>query len=562
MISTAMLLATFMAILLIITKPLGLWLFPIAQGQSPYGLKKADGWLFKLFFLKNTKQTWYEYALCLLTFNVVGLVVLYLLQRLQAYLPFNPQDFPAISADQAFNTAVSFVTNTNWQSYAGETTMSYFTQMAGLTVQNFVSAATGICVAFVVMRGFAFRETVQIGNFWADLVRTSFWVLLPICLIYSLFLISQGCIQNLLPYLNIETLTGDPQTIAMGPVASQEAIKLLGTNGGGFFNANSSHPFENPNALTNFVECLSIFAIAAALPYCFGLMVGDRREGWTIWGAMASIFVICVISVAYFESASTPTLLQAGASDTLMNMEGKEVRFDLASTSLFTVVTTSASCGAVNNMHDSLTPLAGMIAIWLMQLSEVIYGGVGSGFYGMIIFIVLGVFIAGLMVGRTPEYLGKKITPCQMKLASFAMLVTPLVALTGTAITCFYPDALNSLNNPNAHGFSEYLYAWSSAANNNGSAFAGLNANTLFFNYGLAIAMWLGRFLVIAALLALGGSLAEQKHVPSTSGTLCTHGVLFMFFLVGVILLIGALTFLPSLALGPIAEHLSLYSAH
>lgn len=558
MFSTFLLLAVFLGLLFIITKALGSWILPIAQGSAPHGLGCVDSVLLQTFGIKNTQQSWYEYAVCLLVFNALGLVALYLLLRFQGSLPWNPQGLPSLDADLALNVAISFVTNTNWQSYSPETTMSYFSQMVGLTVQNFVSAATGICVAFVVMRGFARRETQELGNFWIDVVRIGLWVLLPLSIVLALFLVSQGSIQNLNPYLDVQTLSGDSQTIAMGPAASQIAIKLLGTNGGGFFNANAAHPFENPNVLTNFVECLAMFAIASSLTYCFGVMVRNQKEGWALWGAMAIIFTLCVTLVAWSESSWMSGLLGEQPVNAIMNMEGKEVRFDVASTSIFTVVTSAASCGAVNNLHDSLTPLAGMIAMWLMQLGDVIFGGAGSGFYSVMIFVILAVFIAGLMVGRTPEYLGKKITPTQMKLASFALLVAPLITLLGTAITCFNPQALESLSNPGAHGFSQILYAWSSAAANNGSAFAGLNANTAFFNYGLGIAMWLSRFLVIGAMLALADSIAQQRFVPATIGTLRTHGPLFMFFLVGVVLLVGALTFLPALALGPIAEHLTL----
>lgn len=557
--SSILCLAAFMLVLYLVTKPLGLWIEPMAMGCAPSVVAKADNFLLKLFLIKNRQQSWWEYGLCLLAFNVAGFVLLYLILRLQGFLPFNPEGMGAMSAHQALNTAVSFVTNTNWQSYGGETTLSYFSQMAGLTVQNFVSAATGICVAFVLMRGFAQHETVLVGNFWADLVRVTIWLLLPICVVYGLFLVSQGSLQTFDAYTTVTTLAGDEQRIAMGPVASQEAIKLLGTNGGGFFNVNSSHPFENPSQLSNFFECLSIFAISAALVWVFGRMVKDVAQGWTIWAAMACIFVCCVLFVAYMEGQSTPIMQAVGLGE--MNMEGKEVRFDLANTSLFTVVTTSASCGAVNAMHDSLTPLAGMIPMWLMQLGEVVYGGVGAGFYGVIVFAVVAVFIAGLMVGRTPEYLGKKITPVQMKLACVAMLTTPVLVLAGTAITCLYPEALSSLNNTSAHGLSEYLYAWSSAANNNGSAFAGLNANTWFFNTGLAAAMWFGRFIVIGAVLALAGSLSRERSIPASSGTLPTSGPLFMGLLIGVILLFGALTYLPALALGPIAEHVTLFAA-
>ena len=558
--SAFLLLIGFMVVLTLITKPLGLYMVPFCEGRCPRFLQGCDKLFLKLFRTENYQQSWVEYTVYLLFFNFAGLVVLYLLQRLQGFLPYNPEGLGAIEAFQALNTAISFVTNTNWQSYSGEATMSYLTQMAGLAVQNFVSAATGICVAFVVIRSFSRKETKEVGNFLVDLVHITLYVLLPICFIYALFLVSQGVLQNFSAYKEIVTLAGDKQVLAMGPVASQEAIKLIGTNGGGFFNANSSHPFENPTELSNFFECLSIFAISAALTYTFGYCVKDTRQGWVFYGAMAIMFIIAVSVVIIFESQSTPDLLAAGADPSFMNMEGKEVRFDLGHSSLFTVVTTSASCGAVNNMHDSLTPIAGSVPLLLMALGEVVYGGVGSGFYGMMIFAIIAVFIAGLMVGRTPEYLGKKIAPRQMKLACIGMLTTPLIALLGAAITCFYPVALDSLNNPSAHGLPEYLYAWVSAANNNGSAFAGLNANTPFFNIGLGIAMWLGRFVIIASIMALSGSLVTQKIIPPTSGTLPTSGILFMFLLVGTVVLVGALTYIPSLALGPIAEHLTIWA--
>lgn len=548
----------FLATLFLITKPLGLWMAPMVQGRVPALLVGIDRNVLKGLFIQNRPQSWYEYALSLFIFNVVGFFALYLLLRFQAFLPLNPEGFKGVSATQAFNIAVSFVTNTNWQNYSGENTLSYFTQMAGLTVQNFLSASTGIAVAFALMRGFIKKEAADVGNFWVDVVRISLWVLLPICVFYSLILVSQGVIQNFNAYQTIHTFAGHEQTLAMGPVASQEAIKLLGTNGGGFFNANSAHPFENPTQLTNFLESLSIFAISSALTYTFGHTVKDVREGWTLWGAMAVIFILCFVFFVHSEMASSPALLSAGAAPDMMNMEGKEVRFDLASTALFSIVTTAASSGAVNAMHDSLTPLAGMIPMWLMQMGEVVFGGAGAGFYSVMIFVLIGVFVAGLMVGRTPEYLGKKISPTQMKLVGITLLVSPLLVLIGTAVTAFYPGAWESLNNTGAHGFSEILYAWSSAANNNGSAFAGLNANTPFFNVGLGLAMWLGRFVIISAILALAGSLAKQKITPASVGTLRTHGLLFMLFLVGVIVLVGALTYLPSLALGPIAEHLML----
>lgn len=555
--STILSLSAFLLVLYLITKPLGLWIEPLAMGRSPILLTKADAGLLKLFRITEHQQPWWVYGLCLLAFNMFGVVLLYVILRMQAFLPLNPEGFEAMSAHQAFNTAVSFVTNTNWQSYAGETTLSHFSQMAGLTVQNFVSAATGICVAFVLIRAFSRHETVLLGNFWVDLVRVTFWLLLPLCVLYGLFLVCQGVPQTFVGSVLVSTFGGSEQHIALGPVASQEAIKLLGTNGGGFFNANSSHPFENPTQLSNFIECLSIFAIPSALVWVFGRMVKNPAQGWTIWSAMAFIFVCCVLAFAYLEGQSTPLLSSVGVGE--MNMEGKEVRFDLAATSLFSIVTTSASCGAVNAMHDSLTALGGMIPMWLMQLGEVVFGGVGSGLYGMLVFAIVTVFISGLMVGRTPEYLGKKITPVQMKLACIAMLTTPILVLTGISISCMYPDALTSLNNAGAHGLSELLYAWSSAANNNGSAFAGLNANTWFFNIGLALAMWFGRFIVILAVIALAGSLAGSRRAAVGSGTLPTTGPLFAALLVGVIVLVGALTYLPALALGPIAEHATLW---
>lgn len=554
-------LTTFMLVLTLITKPLGLYMVPMCEGVEPKNtiVRAIDKFLLKLFRVDNHEQSWLEYTVSLLLFNAVGVVFLYILQRFQGFLPFNPENLGPIEAFQALNTAISFVTNTNWQSYSGETTMSYFTQMAGLAVQNFLSAATGIAVAFVLVRAFAFKETKYVGNFFADLIRITFYLLVPICFFYALFLVSQGVIQTFDAYKEVVTLAGDTQTIAMGPIASQEAIKLVGTNGGGFFNSNSSHPFENPTEFANFSECLAIFIISAALTYTFGRMVKDTRQGWTIYCAMGFMFVLAVSLFILFESQSTPSLLSVGADPSFMNMEGKEVRFNLAHTSLFTVATTSASCGAVNNMHDSLTPLAGLIPTLLMQLGEVVYGGVGSGFYGMIVFCIVAVFIAGLMVGRTPEYLGKKITPRQMKLACIVMLTSPFIVLIGTAISCFCPGALDSLNNSSAHGLSEFLYAWSSGANNNGSAFAGLNANTPFFNIGIGLAMWFGRFVIIVSVMALAGSLITQKIVPPSNGTLPTHGLLFVSLLVATVILIGALTYIPALALGPVAEHVMIW---
>lgn len=549
-------LAVFAIVLLIITKPIGLWLTPIAQGRAPAVVDAIDRRLISVLAPSGREESWQRYAVSLLTFNTLGLIFLYVLQRIQGWLPLNPQGFEGVAPDQAFNTAVSFVTNTNWQSYGGEMTMSYLTQMLGMGVQNFLSAATGIAVAFALMRGFSRHESSTIGCFAHDVIRITLWVLLPMCLTYALFLVSQGVIQNMSDYLTVTTLAGDSQSIAMGPVASQEAVKLLGTNGGGFFNVNSAHPFENPTPLTNFLEALAIFAIPTGLTYAFGRMVGHQREGWMLWQVMGALFVLAFTTFVYTESTGNPLLQAIGAEG--LSWEGKDARFDLGALSLFSTVTTSASCGAVAVMHDSLMPLSGMVTMVLMQLGEVVFGGVGAGFYGMIVMAVIAVFIASLMVGRTPEYLGKKITPKEMKLAALTMLTVPFIVLAGTGINLMLPGALESLNNPGAHGLSEILYAWTSAANNNGSAFAGLNANTAFYNIGLAIAMWLGRFIVIVLTLALAGTLARERHVPSGKGTLDTASHLFAGLLIGVVLLVGALTYLPVLALGPVAEMLSL----
>lgn len=549
-------LAVFAIVLLIITKPIGLWLTPIAQGRAPAVVDAIDRRLISVLAPSGREESWQRYAVSLLTFNTLGLIFLYVLQRIQGWLPLNPQGFEGVAPDQAFNTAVSFVTNTNWQSYGGEMTMSYLTQMLGMGVQNFLSAATGIAVAFALMRGFSRHESSTIGCFAHDVIRITLWVLLPMCLTYALFLVSQGVIQNMSDYLTVTTLAGDSQSIAMGPVASQEAVKLLGTNGGGFFNVNSAHPFENPTPLTNFLEALAIFAIPTGLTYAFGRMVGHQREGWMLWQVMGALFVLAFTAFVYTKSTGNPLLQAIGAEG--LSWEGKDARFDLGALSLFSTVTTSASCGAVAVMHDSLMPLSGMVTMVLMQLGEVVFGGVGAGFYGMIVMAVIAVFIASLMVGRTPEYLGKKITPKEMKLAALTMLTVPFIVLAGTGINLMLPGALESLNNPGAHGLSEILYAWTSAANNNGSAFAGLNANTAFYNIGLAIAMWLGRFIVIVLTLALAGTLARERHVPSGKGTLDTASHLFAGLLIGVVLLVGALTYLPVLALGPVAEMLSL----
>jgi K+-transporting ATPase ATPase A chain len=542
---------------------------------------------------------WLRYALALLAFNAIGAIFVYALQRLQGVLPLNPAGMTAVSPDSAFNTAVSFVSNTNWQGYAGESTMSYLTQMLGLTVQNFFSAATGIAVAFALVRGFARRGDGGqgkglVGNFWADITRITLWVLVPLSFVLAMFFVGQGVIQNFDAYKTVDTVEatafqqpkngadgqplkddkGQPvmedattktQTLAMGPVASQEAIKMIGTNGGGFFNANSAHPYENPTALANLLQMIAIFLIPAALCFTFGRVVGDMRQGWAVLAAMTIMFVIAVIVITPAEQAGNPLLGSLGVdqlSSALQsggNMEGKEVRFGIDASSLFAAITTAASCGAVNAMHDSLTPLGGMVPMVLMQLGEVVFGGVGSGLYGMLIFAMLAVFIAGLMIGRTPEYLGKKIEVREMKLISIAILVTPILVLAGTAVAVIAGAGKAGIANPGAHGFSEILYALTSAANNNGSAFAGLSANTPFYNGLLALAMWLGRFAMIVPVLAIAGSLAAKKRLPVTGGTLPTHGPLFVSLLIGTVLLVGLLNYVPALALGPIVEHLVLW---
>lgn len=548
-------LTVFSIVLFLITKPLGLWLTPLAKGRAPAVVEPADRAVLHFLGLTNTPQTWAAYAASALVFNMAGAVFLYLILRFQGWLPFNPQGVDGMGALQAFNVAVSFVTGTNWQSYSGEVSVSYFSQAVGLAVQNFCCSCTGTAVSFALMRGFSRKLTDDLGNFWADVARCALWVYLPLCVIYALFLVSQGVIQNWSDYAVIQTLAGGEQTIAMGPVASQEAIKMIGTNGGGFFAVNSAHPFENPTQITNFIASLAILAVPAGLTYTFGVMVRDTRQGWTIWAAMWLIFALCTVAFAWFELDTPHVLTDLGVPEGVMNPEGKEARFDIAATALFSMATTAASCGAVNAMHDSFTALGGMFPLWLMQMDEVVFGGVGAGFYGMIVFAVVGVFAAGLMVGRTPEYIGKKITPVQMKLAGVAMLTPPMIVLFGTAVTCVYPPALESLTNPGAQGFSEILYAWSSAANNNGSAFAGLNADTDFFNAGLALAMWFGRFVCLISVTALAGSLARQKMTAAGDGTLKTYGLLFTVFLSATVLVVGALTYMPALALGPVAAY-------
>ncbi|MBI2381636.1 MAG: potassium-transporting ATPase subunit KdpA [Gammaproteobacteria bacterium] len=558
--------ALFLIAVVLVTKPLGQYMTAVFDGRANF-LRLLEAPLYRLAGVKSgEEQDWKHYAGAILFFNLLGVAAVYALQRLQAELPLNPQGMGAVTPDSAFNTAISFATNTNWQGYGGETTMSYLSQMLGLSVQNFLSAATGIVVAIALVRGFARKGSDTLGNAWVDLTRCTLYVLLPIGFVYALFLVSQGVIQNLSAYANLDTLEGGRQTLAMGPVASQEAIKMLGTNGGGFFNANSAHPFENPNALTNFVEMLSIFAIPAGLCWVFGEMVGDRRQGWALLSAMAVIFAGFVLLAFASEQAGNPVLSRLGADQAVSawqsggNMEGKEVRFGIANSALFATITTAASCGAVNAMHDSFTPLGGLAPLLLIQLGEVVFGGVGSGLYGMLVFAILAVFIAGLMIGRTPEYLGKKIEVYEMKMVSIAILTTPFLVLAGTAIAVVLEPGLAGRANPGAHGYSEILYAFSSAANNNGSAFAGLSANTPYYNSLLGIAMWLGRFLPMLAVLAIAGSLAAKKRVPAGVGTLTTHGPLFVGLLVGTVLLLGALTFIPALALGPVVEQLMLFA--
>ena len=563
------LLALFLIVLLAAAWPLGIWLARISAGNLPGWMQRTEAPLYRLAgTAADRSMGWAQYAFALLAFNALGVLVVYLLQRWQAFLPLNPAGMAAVTPDSAFNTAISFVSNTNWQGYGGESTMSYFTQMLALAVQNFLSAATGIAVVFALFRGFAARSTGVIGNFWVDITRITAWVLLPLSIVFAVFLVGQGVVQNFDAYKEVTTLEVNQtatQTLAMGPVASQEAIKMIGTNGGGFFNANSAHPFENPNALTNFLQMLAIFLIPAALCFAFGREVGDIRQGWAVLAAMTAIFVVAVIAITPAEQAGNPLLSTLGVDQTGSalqnggNMEGKEARFGINASTLFAVITTAASCGAVNAMHDSFTPLGGMVPIVLMQLGEVVFGGVGSGLYGMLVFAILAVFIAGLMIGRTPEYLGKKIEVHEMKLTSIAILVTPILVLAGTAIAVMAGAGRAGIANPGPHGFSEILYALSSAANNNGSAFAGLSANTPFYNTLLGIAMWLGRFGVIVPVLAIAGALAAKKRLPVTAGTMPTHGPLFVGLLIGTVLLVGLLNYVPALALGPVVEHLMLW---
>ena len=586
--------AFYTVVLIALAKPLGAFMANVYEGKRTF-LSPLLGWLERLVYrVSGVKEAddmdWKRYMWATLWFNLIGFFAVYGLQRLQDLLPLDPQKMAAVSADSSFNTAVSFATNTNWQGYGGESTMSYLTQMLGLAVQNFFSAATGMAVLVALIRGFARRQANGIGNFWVDLTRSTLYILMPLSLVVAGVLVTQGVVQTFQPYKTVdlvqaplefeqpkngpdgkpltdkdgkpvmEKATTKEQTLPLGPAASQIAIKQLGTNGGGFFNVNSAHPFENPTPLSNFVEVLSILLISGALCYTFGRMIGDTRQGWALLAAMTVVLVgflaVCYVS----EQAGNPALAKLGVDQPLGNMEGKEVRFGVANSALWATATTAASNGSVNSMHDSFTPLGGMVPMIMMQLGEIIFGGVGSGLYGMLMFVIVAVFIAGLMVGRTPEYVGKKIEAYEMKMASLAVLFPFLVVLIGTAIAVVAEPGIAGMANPGAHGFSEVLYAFSSAGNNNGSAFAGLSANTPFYNTALGICMWTSRYWIIVPVLALAGSLARKKLVPASAGTLPTHTPLFIAFLVGTILVIGALTFVPGLALGPIVEQLQLWS--
>lgn len=564
-------LAVFMAVLLLCTNPLGSYMAHVFEGTSVVNrvFGPIERGVYHLFGTRqDVEMNWKTYALAVLVFNLIGVLVVYLLQRVQTVLPFNPQALPSVGPDSAFNTAVSFASNTNWQAYSGETTMSYFTQMLALTVQNFVSAGTGMAVLVVLIRGLVRHSSQTLGSFWVDLTRAVLYILLPLSVVLSLFLVSQGVVQTFDTYVQAQTVdAAGEQLIAVGPAASQVAIKQLGTNGGGFFNVNSAHPLENPTPLSNFVQMLAILLIPASLCCTFGKMVGDARQGWAVLAAMTVIFIVLMTGTYAAEQAGntnfTPSVDQVSSDvNPGANMEGKEARFGIATSALWAAATTAASNGSVNSMHDSYTPLGGMIPMWLMQLGEVIYGGVGSGLYGMLMFAIVTVFIAGLMVGRTPEYLGKKIEAFEMKMASLVILIPCAVVLMGTAVAVVTEGGTAAIynTNPAAHGFSEILYAFSSAGNNNGSAFAGLGANTPFYNTALGLAMLFARYWLIIPTLAVAGSLAAKKTVPAGEGTLATHNGLFVTMLIGVVMIVGALTFIPALALGPIVEHFSIVS--
>lgn len=547
-------------IIVALAKPLGWYMTRVFAGERTFlspVLRPIETGIYRISGVdEKREQHWLTYTVAMLLFHVGGFLVIYGVMRLQAVLPFNPAGQSAVAEDLSFNTAMSFITNTNWQNYGGESTLSYLTQMVGLTHQNFLSAATGIALAMALIRGFSRASMRTIGNFWVDVTRCTLYILLPICIVYTLFLVWQGTPQTLGAYVEATTLEGGRQTIAVGPVASQVAIKMLGTNGGGFFNANASHPFENPTALSNFVQMLSIFVLGAALTNVFGRMVGNQRQGWAILAVMGVLFVAGVAVCYWAEASGTSTLNALGLTGG--NMEGKEVRFGIVASSLFAVITTAASCGAVNAMHDSFTALGGMIPLINIELGEIIVGGVGAGLYGMLLFVILAIFVAGLMVGRTPEYVGKKIEAREVKMAMLAILVLPLMILGWTAVAVVYPAAVASIANAGPHGFSEVLYAYSSQTGNNGSAFAGLTGNTLFYNLTGGLSMFVGRFLMIVPAMAIAGSLAAKKSVPPSMGTFPTTGGLFVGLVVGVILIIGGLTFFPALALGPIVEHLAM----
>ncbi|MFN8433749.1 MAG: potassium-transporting ATPase subunit KdpA [Anaerolineales bacterium] len=563
----------YFGILLLLTKPLGAYMAKVYQGERLFldpVLGPIERFLYRLSGIDpRSEMPWKTYAIAMLVFNIFGVIAVYLLQRLQGILPLNPQALGAVTPDSAWNTAVSFATNTNWQGYGGETTMSYLTQMLGMTVQNFVSAATGMAVMVALIRGIIRHTTKEIGNFWVDMTRSTLYILLPLSLVLALALVSQGVVQTFSEYQTVSLIQpsagNEAQLIAVGPAASQIAIKQLGTNGGGFFNANSAHPLENPTPFSNFLEMLSILLIPAALCYTYGKMVGDTRQGWALLAVMTIVLVALLGVAIWAEQGGNPMFTKLGIDQTQSatnpggNMEGKEVRFGIVNSVLWATVTTAASNGSVNAMHDSFMPLGGLVPMWLMQLGEIIYGGVGSGLYGMLAFVIIAVFVSGLMVGRTPEYLGKKIEAYEMKMASIIILIPVMVVLIGTAVALMTEAGRATIFNPSAHGFSEVLYAFSSAGNNNGSAFAGLGANTPFYNIALGIAMFIARYWLAIPVLAIAGSLANKKKVPAGAGTLPTHTPLFIVWVIGVIIIVGALSFLPALALGPIVEHLMIF---
>ena len=593
--------ALFLGVLLALAKPMGYYMVRVYEGKLPAfvrWMQPVENFFYRLCGVDSKQEMhWTQYAMGVLWFSLLGVLAVYALQRLQVWLPLNPQGLVAVTPDSSFNTALSFVTNTNWQGYVGETTMSYLTQMLGLSVQNFFSAATGMAVVIALIRGFARHTTETIGNFWVDMTRSTLYILLPIATVIALLLVSQGVVQNFSEYQNVplmesvnydqpkldasgnalkdaagnavtEKVVVTEQTIAMGPVASQEAIKQLGTNGGGFFNANSAHPFENPTPFSNFLAMLAIFIIPAGLCYTFGSMVGDTRQGGAILASMTILFVGFLAVAEYAEQQGNPAFTALGVNQTASvmqsggNMEGKETRFGIVNSALFATITTAASCGAVNSMHDSYTPLGGLVPLAQIQLGEVVFGGVGSGLYGMLVYAVIAVFLAGLMIGRTPDYLGKKIEAFDIKMASLVILLPPLIILGGTALAVMLGVGKSSIYNPGAHGFSEVLYAFSSAVGNNGSAFAGISANTPFYNTALGFAVWAGRFWLMIPVLALAGSMAAKKRMPASVGSMATHTPLFVWLLLGTVLLVGALTFVPALALGPVIEHLNMISVH